>query len=52
LQSAMPQLVPFFFVNETVAAFILIPTLIYVFSKYVLPQRVRNMLARVFITKL
>jgi F-type H+-transporting ATPase subunit 8 len=48
----MPQLVPFYFVNETVTAFILLPALIYVMSKYILPQRVRTMCARLFISKL
>ena len=48
----MPQLVPFFMVNETTFAFILIPSLIYVFSKYILPQRVRLFAARLFISKL
>jgi F-type H+-transporting ATPase subunit 8 len=48
----MPQLIPFFFVNETTMAFILIPSLIYVMSKYVLPQRVRLFAARLFISKL
>ncbi|KAF2009247.1 hypothetical protein BU24DRAFT_428794 [Aaosphaeria arxii CBS 175.79] len=52
LKSAMPQLIPFFFVNETTMAFILIPSLIYVFSKYILPQRVRLFAARLFISKL
>ncbi|KAF2425241.1 hypothetical protein EJ08DRAFT_652163 [Tothia fuscella] len=52
LKSAMPQLIPFYFVNETVVAFVLLPTLIYVFSKYLLPQRVRVMCARLFISKL
>ncbi|KAF2757902.1 hypothetical protein EJ05DRAFT_500426 [Pseudovirgaria hyperparasitica] len=52
LQSAMPQLIPFFFVNEVTFAWILLPTLIYVFSKYLLPQKVRLMAARMFISKL
>lgn len=52
LKSAMPQLIPFFFVNETTVAFILLPSLIYVFSKYILPQRVRLFAARLFISKL
>jgi F-type H+-transporting ATPase subunit 8 len=52
LKSAMPQLIPFFFVNETTVAFILLPTLIYIMSKYVLPQRVRLFAARLFISKL
>ncbi|KAF1958441.1 hypothetical protein CC80DRAFT_491011 [Byssothecium circinans] len=52
LKSAMPQLIPFFFVNETTMAFILLPSLIYVLSKYILPQRVRLFAARLFISKL
>ncbi|KAL5428404.1 hypothetical protein PMIN06_006335 [Paraphaeosphaeria minitans] len=52
LKSAMPQLIPFFFVNETTMAFVLLPTLIYVLSKYILPQRVRLFAARLFISKL
>merc|ERR1712137_842782 len=52
LKSAMPRLIPFFFVNETTVAFVLLPTLIYVFSKYILPQRVRLFAARLFISKL
>lgn len=52
LQAAMPQLIPFYFVNEVTTAFIIMPTLIYVFSKYLLPQRVRTMCARLFISKL
>jgi F-type H+-transporting ATPase subunit 8 len=50
--AAMPQLIPFYFVNETAFAFVLLPTLIYLFSKYILPQRVRVMCARLFISKL
>ncbi|KAL6703808.1 ATP synthase F0 subunit 8 [Coniothyrium glycines] len=52
LKSAMPQLIPFFFVNETTVAFILLPSLIYIFSKYILPQRLRLFAARLFISKL
>ncbi len=52
LHAAMPQLIPFFFVNETIVAFVLLPTLVYLFSKYILPQRVRLMAARMFISKL
>jgi hypothetical protein len=48
----MPQLVPFYFVNEVAGAFIIIPTLIYLLSKYWLPQTVRTKLARLFISKL
>jgi F-type H+-transporting ATPase subunit 8 len=48
----MPQLIPFFFVNETTVAFILLPSLIYIMTKYVLPQRMRLFAARLFISKL
>ncbi|KAK1916050.1 hypothetical protein P3342_003865 [Pyrenophora teres f. teres] len=43
---------PFFFVNETTVAFVLLPGLIYIFSKYILPQRLRLFAARLFISKL
>jgi F-type H+-transporting ATPase subunit 8 len=50
--AAMPQLVPFYFVNEVAATFIVIPTLVYLMSKYWLPQTVRTKMARLFISKL
>jgi len=37
----MPQLVPFYFINEVTFAFAIIAFLIYVFSKYILPRFVR-----------
>ncbi|KAF2637293.1 hypothetical protein P280DRAFT_472450 [Massarina eburnea CBS 473.64] len=52
LKSAMPQLIPFFFVNETTMAFVLLPSFIYILSKYILPQRLRLFAARLFISKL
>ena len=52
MRNAMPQLIPFFFMNEVTTAFIVIPSLIYVFSKYILPQQVRMKAARLFISKL
>ena len=48
----MPQLVPFYFINQVVFAFILLITLIYLFSKYILPRFVRLFSTRVFISKL
>ena len=48
----MPQLVPFYFVNQVTFAFILLIVMIYVFSKYILPRFVRLFLSRVFISKL
>ena len=48
----MPQLVPFYFINEVTFAFILLVTMIYIFSKYILPRFVRLFLSRMFISKL
>jgi len=52
LHSGMPQLIPFFFVNETVVGFTVLTILIYVFSKYILPQKLRLFCARMFVSKL
>lgn len=48
----MPQLVPFYFVNEVTFAFILLIIMIYTFSKYILPRFVRLFISRMFISKL
>jgi len=48
----MPQLVPFYFVNEITFAFALLIIMIYIFSKYVLPRFIRLFLSRMFISKL
>jgi len=48
----MPQLVPFYFINQVTFAFILLVVLIYVFSKYILPRFVRLFITRIFISKL
>ena len=48
----MPQLVPFFFVNQVVFAFVTLTVLIYAFSKYILPRFVRIFLSRLYINKL
>jgi hypothetical protein len=48
----MPQLVPFYFINEVATQFILLPIALYILAKYVLPQYVRKHLARLFVTKL
>ena len=48
----MPQLVPFYFVNEVTFTFVILACLIYVFSKYTLPRFVRLFATRVFISKL
>ena len=48
----MPQLVPFYFINQVIFAFTVIVILIYVFSKYILPRFVRLYSTRFFISKL
>lgn len=48
----MPQLVPFFFVNQVVFAFVILTVLVYAFSKYILPRFVRIFLSRLYINKL
>jgi F-type H+-transporting ATPase subunit 8 len=48
----MPQLVPFYFINQVTFAFILLVIMIYVFSKYILPRFVRLFTSRIFISKL
>ena len=44
----MPQLVPFYFINEIVFAFSIIIILIYLFSKYILPRIFLLFLSRYF----
>lgn len=46
----MPQLVPFYFVNEITFAFAVLALTIYIFSKYVLPRFVRLFISRNFIS--
>lgn len=48
----MPQLTPFYFINQVTFAFALLIVMIYVTSKYVLPRFVRLFISRMFITKL
>jgi F-type H+-transporting ATPase subunit 8 len=48
----MPQLVPFYFINQVVYTFILLVIMIYIFSKYILPRFVRLFISRIFLTKL
>jgi len=52
LLAGMPQLVPFYFVNEVATTFGILTVLIYLYSKYWLPQTVRTRLARLFVVKL
>jgi F-type H+-transporting ATPase subunit 8 len=48
----MPQLVPFYFVNQVTFAFTFLIIILYVLSKYVLPRFVRLFISRIFISKL
>jgi len=48
----MPQLTPFFFVNQLSFAFLTLLALIYIFSKYVLPLFTYQQVVRMYITKL
>ena len=52
LLKKMPQLVPFYFINQVSFAFILLIIMIYVFSKFILPRFVRLFISRVFISQL
>ena len=48
----MPQLVPFYFINEVAFTFAIIIITVYFLSKYILPRFVRLFLSRIFISKL
>ena len=48
----MPQLVPFYFINQVTFTFFLLIVMIYMFSKYILPRFIRLFLTRVFISRL
>ena len=48
----MPQLLPFYFVNQLSFAFLSLCALIYIFSKYILPLFTYNQVVRMYITKL
>jgi F-type H+-transporting ATPase subunit 8 len=48
----MPQLVPFYYINEVVFAFSAITVILYLVSKYILPRIVRLFISRMFINKI
>lgn len=50
--SKMPQLMPFFFVNQVVFTFVILTIIIYIFTKYILPKFVRLFISRIYINKL
>nr|QCW06956.1 ATP synthase F0 subunit 8 [Drechslerella brochopaga] len=45
----MPQLVPFYFINQVTFVFIILMILIYVFSKFILPHIVRTFITRIYL---
>lgn len=48
----MPQLLPFYFINQLSFAFLVLITLVYVFGTYILPTFVELFVTRMYITKL
>lgn len=48
----MPQLIPFFFFNQLFFAFLVLFSIIFVFSKYILPTFTLQQVIRTYITKL
>jgi len=48
----MPQLVPFYYMNEVFFTFVVIVGILYILSNYVLPRIVRLFISRTFIDKL
>jgi len=48
----MPQLIPFFFINQISFTFVTLLVLIFLFSKYILPSFTYQQVVRFYITKL
>jgi len=48
----MPQLIPFYFFNQILFAFVVLFAIVYIFSKYILPQLTFQQVIRLYITKL
>ena len=48
----MPQLIPFYFLNQLVFSFLSLLAVIYILSKYVLPLFTFQQVIRMYITKL
>ena len=47
----MPQLTPFFFMNQVIFGLVTLTLLIYLFSKYLLPRIVKLNIVRMYIKK-
>jgi F-type H+-transporting ATPase subunit 8 len=52
LNNLMPQLLPYFFLNQITFVFVVLLVLVYILSKYVLPLFTLLQVARLYITKL
>ena len=48
----MPQLTPFYYMNEIMFAFGAITLILYILSKYILPRIVRLFISRMYISKI
>jgi F-type H+-transporting ATPase subunit 8 len=48
----MPQLIPFYFFNQIVISLLALFIIIYLLSKYILPQYTLQQVIRLYITKL
>jgi len=48
----MPQLIPFYFVNQVIFTFVILIIMVYIYTKNILPRFVRLFLTRIFISKL
>ena len=48
----MPQLIPFYFINQLSFSFLILLALVYLFSKYILPLFTFQQVIRMYITKL
>lgn len=48
----MPQLIPYYFLNQITFAFAVLLILVYILSKYVLPLFTLLQVVRIYITKL
>lgn len=48
----MPQLIPFFFINQLSFAFLALIGLVFIFSKFILPLFTFQQVIRLYITKL
>ena len=52
LNNLMPQLIPYYFLNQITFAFVVLLILVYILSKYILPLFTLLQVARIYITKL